>query len=73
IDKISKRGDSSGPDVSREGVQSDLLPLIEGSTVNTKHGKVKTDHMLVIASGAFQMTKPSDMIPELQVSMPIRV
>jgi ATP-dependent HslUV protease ATP-binding subunit HslU len=66
IDKICKRGDSSGPDVSREGVQRDLLPLIEGSTVNTKHGMVKTDHMLFIASGAFQMAKPSDMIPELQ-------
>ena len=64
IDKICKRGDSSGPDVSREGVQRDLLPLIEGSTVNTKHGMVKTDHMLFIASGAFQMSKPSDMIPE---------
>ncbi|MGK0206632.1 MAG: ATP-dependent HslUV protease ATP-binding subunit HslU [Gammaproteobacteria bacterium] len=73
IDKICKRGDSSGPDVSREGVQRDLLPLIEGSTVNTKHGMVKTDHMLFIASGAFQMAKPSDMIPELQGRLPIRV
>ncbi|MBH0021412.1 HslU--HslV peptidase ATPase subunit [Pseudoalteromonas sp. SWXJ133] len=73
IDKICKRGDSSGPDVSREGVQRDLLPLIEGSTVNTKHGMVKTDHMLFIASGAFQMSKPSDMIPELQGRLPIRV
>ena len=73
IDKICKRGDSSGPDVSREGVQRDLLPLIEGSTVNTKHGMVKTDHMLFIASGAFQMAKPSDMIPELQGRLPIRL
>ena len=73
IDKICKRADSSGPDVSREGVQRDLLPLIEGSTVNTKHGMVKTDHMLFIASGAFQMAKPSDMIPELQGRLPIRV
>ena len=73
IDKICKRGDSSGPDVSREGVQRDLLPLIEGSTVSTKHGMVKTDHMLFIASGAFQMSKPSDMIPELQGRLPIRV
>ncbi|MBH0031526.1 HslU--HslV peptidase ATPase subunit [Pseudoalteromonas sp. SWYJZ98] len=73
IDKICKRGDSSGPDVSREGVQRDLLPLIEGSTVNTKHGMVKTDHILFIASGAFQMAKPSDMIPELQGRLPIRV
>lgn len=73
IDKICKRGDSSGPDVSREGVQRDLLPLIEGSTANTKHGMVKTDHMLFIASGAFQMAKPSDMIPELQGRLPIRV
>ncbi|WP_372759880.1 HslU--HslV peptidase ATPase subunit [Pseudoalteromonas sp.] len=73
IDKICKRADSSGPDVSREGVQRDLLPLIEGSTVSTKHGMVKTDHMLFIASGAFQMAKPSDMIPELQGRLPIRV
>jgi len=73
IDKICKRGESSGPDVSREGVQRDLLPLIEGSTVNTKHGMVKTDHMLFIASGAFQVAKPSDMIPELQGRLPIRV
>lgn len=73
IDKICKRGESSGPDVSREGVQRDLLPLIEGSTVSTKHGMVKTDHMLFIASGAFQMSKPSDMIPELQGRLPIRV
>lgn len=73
IDKICKRGDSSGPDVSREGVQRDLLPLIEGSTVSTKHGMVKTDHMLFIASGAFQIAKPSDLIPELQGRLPIRV
>ena len=73
IDKICKRGEASGTDVSREGVQRDLLPLIEGSTVNTKHGMVKTDHMLFIASGAFQMSKPSDMIPELQGRLPIRV
>lgn len=73
IDKICKRGDSSGPDVSREGVQRDLLPLVEGSTVNTKHGMVKTDHILFVASGAFQMAKPSDLIPELQGRLPIRV
>ncbi|MEO2268749.1 HslU--HslV peptidase ATPase subunit [Pseudoalteromonas sp. YIC-656] len=73
IDKICKRGESSGPDVSREGVQRDLLPLIEGSTVSTKHGMVKTDHILFIASGAFQMAKPSDLIPELQGRLPIRV
>ncbi|WP_372882529.1 ATP-dependent protease ATPase subunit HslU [Psychromonas sp.] len=73
IDKICKRGDASGPDVSREGVQRDLLPLIEGSTVSTKHGMVKTDHMLFIASGAFQIAKPSDLIPELQGRLPIRV
>ncbi|NQZ79647.1 MAG: HslU--HslV peptidase ATPase subunit [Colwellia sp.] len=73
IDKICKRGDTSGPDVSREGVQRDLLPLIEGSTVSTKHGMIKTDHILFIASGAFQMAKPSDLIPELQGRLPIRV
>ena len=73
IDKICKRGDSSGPDVSREGVQRDLLPLIEGSTVSTKYGMIKTDHILFIASGAFQMAKPSDLIPELQGRLPIRV
>ena len=73
IDKICKRGESQGPDVSREGVQRDLLPLIEGSTVSTKHGMVKTDHILFIASGAFQMAKPSDLIPELQGRLPIRV
>ncbi|GGP89067.1 HslU--HslV peptidase ATPase subunit [Shewanella ulleungensis] len=73
IDKICKRGESSGPDVSREGVQRDLLPLVEGCTVTTKHGMVKTDHILFIASGAFQMSKPSDLIPELQGRLPIRV
>ncbi|MGB0893036.1 MAG: HslU--HslV peptidase ATPase subunit [Parashewanella sp.] len=73
IDKICKRGEASGPDVSREGVQRDLLPLVEGCTVSTKHGMVKTDHILFIASGAFQMAKPSDLIPELQGRLPIRV
>ncbi|MDA0128779.1 HslU--HslV peptidase ATPase subunit [Vibrio sp. MarTm2] len=73
IDKICKHGESSGPDVSREGVQRDLLPLIEGSTVSTKHGMVKTDHILFVASGAFQVAKPSDLIPELQGRLPIRV
>ncbi|CAM3562205.1 ATP-dependent protease ATPase subunit HslU [Vibrio aerogenes CECT 7868] len=73
IDKICKRGETSGPDVSREGVQRDLLPLIEGSTVSTKHGMVRTDHILFIASGAFQVAKPSDLIPELQGRLPIRV
>ena len=73
IDKICKRGESSGPDVSREGVQRDLLPLVEGCTVNTKHGMVRTDHILFIASGAFQIAKPSDLIPELQGRLPIRV
>ncbi|MGB0936141.1 MAG: HslU--HslV peptidase ATPase subunit [Colwellia sp.] len=74
IDKICKRSDSnSGGDVSREGVQRDLLPLVEGSTVTTKHGMIKTDHILFIASGAFQMAKPSDLIPELQGRLPIRV
>ena len=74
IDKICKRADSnSGGDVSREGVQRDLLPLVEGSTVSTKHGMIKTDHILFIASGAFQMTNPSDLIPELQGRLPIRV
>ncbi|NTS76556.1 HslU--HslV peptidase ATPase subunit [Catenovulum sp. SM1970] len=73
IDKICKRGESSGPDVSREGVQRDLLPLIEGSTVSTKHGMIKTDHILFITSGAFQVAKPSDLIPELQGRLPIRV
>ncbi|QFU03685.1 ATP-dependent protease ATPase subunit HslU [Pseudoalteromonas sp. THAF3] len=73
VDKICKRGEANGPDVSREGVQRDLLPLIEGSSVSTKHGMVKTDHILFIASGAFQMAKPSDLIPELQGRLPIRV
>ncbi|MFI3245668.1 MAG: HslU--HslV peptidase ATPase subunit [Ferrimonas sp.] len=73
IDKICKRGEVSGPDVSREGVQRDLLPLVEGCTVTTKHGMVKTDHILFIASGAFQLAKPSDLIPELQGRLPIRV
>lgn len=73
FDKICKRGDTSGPDVSREGVQRDLLPLIEGSTINTKHGMIKTDHILFIASGAFQVSRPSDLIPELQGRLPIRV
>jgi len=73
IDKICKRGEASGPDVSREGVQRDLLPLIEGCTVSTKHGMVKTDHILFITSGAFQVSKPSDLIPELQGRLPIRV
>ena len=74
IDKVaSRRGHSHGPDVSREGVQRDLLPIVEGSTVNTKHGPVQTDHILFIAAGAFHLTKPSDMIPELQGRFPIRV
>lgn len=73
IDKICKRENVSSADVSREGVQRDLLPLVEGSTVSTKHGMVKTDHILFIASGAFQMAKPSDLIPELQGRLPIRV
>jgi len=73
IDKISARGDRTGGDVSREGVQRDLLPLIEGTTVNTKYGPIKTDHILFIASGAFQLAKPSDLLPELQGRLPIRV
>ncbi|NBI43109.1 HslU--HslV peptidase ATPase subunit [[Haemophilus] felis] len=73
IDKICKKGEYSGADVSREGVQRDLLPLVEGTTVNTKHGMVKTDHILFIASGAFQVARPSDLIPELQGRLPIRV
>ena len=73
LDKVTRRGDSSGPDVSREGVQRDLLPLVEGSTVSTKHGMLKTDHILFIASGAFHLSKPSDLIPELQGRLPIRV
>ena len=73
IDKIARRQETHGADVSREGVQRDLLPLVEGSTVTTKHGIVKTDHILFIASGAFHMSKPSDLIPELQGRFPIRV
>ena len=74
IDKVaSRRSHSQGPDVSREGVQRDLLPIVEGSTVNTKHGPVQTDHILFIAAGAFHLSKPSDMIPELQGRFPIRV
>jgi ATP-dependent HslUV protease ATP-binding subunit HslU len=73
IDKVCKRADAGGADVSREGVQRDLLPLIEGSTVNTKYGMVKTDHILFIASGAFHLARPSDLIPELQGRLPIRV
>jgi ATP-dependent HslUV protease ATP-binding subunit HslU len=73
IDKIARRQETHGADVSREGVQRDLLPLVEGSTVSTKHGVVKTDHILFIASGAFHMSKPSDLIPELQGRFPIRV
>merc|ERR1712000_137753 len=73
IDKICKREGSSSADVSREGVQRDLLPLIEGSTVSTKHGMVKTDHILFVASGAFHVSRPSDLIPELQGRLPIRV
>ena len=73
IDKVCRRGEYSGADVSREGVQRDLLPLVEGSTVSTKYGPVKTDHILFIASGAFHMAKPSDLIPELQGRFPIRV
>ena len=73
MDKICKRTETSGADVSREGVQRDLLPLVEGCTVSTKHGMVKTDHILFIASGAFHLAKPSDLIPELQGRLPIRV
>src|SRR5438128_5339102 len=73
IDKIAGREGIHGPDVSREGVQRDLLPIVEGSTVSTKHGMVRTDHILFIASGAFHMTKPSDLIPEFQGRFPIRV
>jgi ATP-dependent HslUV protease ATP-binding subunit HslU len=74
LDKVAKRAESGGgPDISREGVQRDLLPLIEGSTVSTKHGMIKTDHILFIASGAFHLAKPSDLIPELQGRLPIRV
>jgi len=73
IDKITSRGETVGPDVSRQGVQRDLLPLVEGTTVSTKYGIVKTDHVLFIASGAFHFSKPSDLIPELQGRFPIRV
>jgi ATP-dependent HslUV protease ATP-binding subunit HslU len=73
IDKVARRQDSFGADVSREGVQRDLLPLVEGSTVSTKYGQIKSDHILFIASGAFHMAKPSDLIPELQGRFPIRV
>jgi len=73
IDKVTRRQETVGADVSREGVQRDLLPLIEGSTVATKYGTIKTDHVLFIASGAFSLSKPSDLIPELQGRLPIRV
>jgi ATP-dependent HslUV protease ATP-binding subunit HslU len=73
LDKVAKRAEGAGADVSREGVQRDLLPLIEGSTVSTKHGMIKTDHILFIASGAFHLARPSDLIPELQGRLPIRV
>ncbi|MGB1328213.1 MAG: ATP-dependent protease ATPase subunit HslU [Porticoccaceae bacterium] len=73
IDKVCRRGEAGGADVSREGVQRDLLPLIEGSTVSTKYGMIKTDHILFIASGAFHLAKPADLIPELQGRLPIRV
>ena len=73
IDKIAGREGGHGPDISREGVQRDLLPIVEGTTVNTKHGMVKTDHVLFVAAGAFHVSKPSDLIPELQGRFPIRV
>ena len=73
IDKVAARAETRGADVSREGVQRDLLPLIEGTTVSTKHGPVRTDHILFIASGAFHIAKPSDLLPELQGRLPIRV
>ena len=73
LDKVAKRSDYGGADVSREGVQRDLLPLVEGCTVSTRHGQVKTDHILFIASGAFHLSKPSDLVPELQGRLPIRV
>jgi ATP-dependent HslUV protease ATP-binding subunit HslU len=73
IDKIATRSETQGPDVSRQGVQRDLLPLVEGTTVSTRHGAVRTDHILFIASGAFHLAKPSDLIPELQGRLPIRV
>jgi ATP-dependent HslUV protease ATP-binding subunit HslU len=73
IDKVASRGSTQGADVSRQGVQRDLLPLVEGTTVNTKYGMLRTDHILFIASGAFHLSKPSDLIPELQGRFPIRV
>jgi ATP-dependent HslUV protease ATP-binding subunit HslU len=73
IDKVASRGNTQGADVSRQGVQRDLLPLVEGTTVTTKYGPIKTDHILFIASGAFHLSKPSDLIPELQGRLPIRV
>src|SRR6202012_2178565 len=73
IDKIAGAESKSGPDVSRGGVQRDLLPIVEGSTVTTKHGPIRTDHILFIASGAFHQAKPSDLLPELQGRLPIRV
>lgn len=73
IDKVASRSDAHGADVSRQGVQRDLLPLVEGTTVSTKYGSVKTDHMLFVASGAFHLSRPSDLIPELQGRFPIRV
>ena len=73
IDKIASRDQTHGPDVSREGVQRDILPIVEGTTVTTKYGMIKTDHILFIAAGAFHMSKPSDLIPELQGRFPIRV
>ena len=73
LDKVASAGSRGGPDVSREGVQRDLLPIVEGSTVNTKYGMVKTDHILFIAAGAFHVAKPSDLLPELQGRFPIQV
>ena len=73
IDKVASRNETAGADVSRQGVQRDLLPLVEGTTVSTKYGPVRTDHILFIASGAFHLSKPSDLIPELQGRLPIRV
>jgi len=73
IDKIARREDGHGPDVSREGVQRDILPIVEGTTVNTKHGMVRTDHILFIAAGAFHVSSPADLIPELQGRFPLRV
>src|SRR5690606_28588707 len=73
MDKVAGGGNSSGPDVSREGVQRDILPIVEGSTVTTKYGQVRTNHILFIAAGAFHVSKPSDLIPELQGRFPIRV